>query len=185
MVRRRVGLVLLAVAGVVLVSLAALHNPLQPRSRPAASVEQIIDPAAFRLGGLSADGGKHEGLRIRLVELDVDLPIVEGDGYNAPLYQAAHYPGLGWPGEGARSVIYAHARPGMFGPLAQGKVGQHVEISAPGKRPMRYTLTQFTGRWPITDTSVLKPLPQEQLVLVTCTTYNYNDPRIVAIAEPQ
>jgi LPXTG-site transpeptidase (sortase) family protein len=125
-----------------------------------------------------------EGLRIRVVDLGIDLPIVAGDGWDAPFYKAATYPGLGLPGSGVRSVIYAHARAGMFGPLFNGKVGERVEIDRPDGASLQYAITEFYRSWPATDVRWLQPLAQEQLVLVTCTTYNPNDPRIVAIASP-
>lgn len=127
----------------------------------------------------------HVGLRIQLPQLGINLPIVEGDGYDAPLYEAAHYPGTAWPGEDARSVIYAHARVGMFGPLFGAKVGDQVVITQPGEPPLDYVVKQYYPSWPITDTSILQPLDQAEIVLITCTTYNYNDPRIVAVAFPQ
>ncbi|MDQ6877294.1 MAG: sortase [Candidatus Dormibacteraeota bacterium] len=122
--------------------------------------------------------------RVRLPELGIDLPITEGDGRNAPLYQAAHYPGMKWPGEGGRSLIYAHARAGMFEPLFRAKVGQQVEVDRPDKPPLRYVIRQYYPRWPNTDTVWLRPTDHEQLILLTCTTYNPNDPRIVVVAEP-
>lgn len=127
----------------------------------------------------------HVGLRIQLPQLGINLPIVEGDGYNAPLYEAAHYPGSAWPGDSARSIIYAHARVGMFGPLFSAKVGDQVVIDRPDGPPLTYVITQYDPNWPITNTSILQPLNQAELVLITCTTYNYNDPRIVAVAVPQ
>jgi len=126
----------------------------------------------------------HVGLRIRMPEIGIDLPVVEGDGYDAPLYEAAHYPGTPWPGEGGRSVIYAHARPGMFGPLFGARTGQHVDIQAPDGGIRHYTVREYYARWPITDTRWLLPGDHEQIVLITCTTYNYNDPRIIVVAEP-
>jgi LPXTG-site transpeptidase (sortase) family protein len=125
------------------------------------------------------------GLRVKVPEVGIDLPLVEGDGYNAPLYKAAHYPGTSWPGQGGRTVIYAHARVGMFGPLFGARVGEHIEISAPDGSVRRYVITQYFPHWPVTDLSWLRPGDHEEVVLVTCTTYNYNDPRIIVVAEPE
>src|SRR5437879_3279607 len=91
---------------------------------------------------------RHDGLRIAIPELGIDLPIVEGDGYNAPLYQAAHYPGTSWPGHGGRSVIYAHARAGMFGPLFGARVGEHVRVTGPDGTTWTYALTEYYPHWP-------------------------------------
>jgi LPXTG-site transpeptidase (sortase) family protein len=126
----------------------------------------------------------HDGLRVEVPELGINLPIVDGDGYNAPLYKAAHYPGTKWPGEGGRSVFYAHARAGMFGPLFGGRVGEHVQIANPDGSVRTYAISQYFSHWPVTDLSWLRPTDHEEVVLITCTTYNYNDPRIIAVGEP-
>ena len=125
-----------------------------------------------------------EGSHIKMPDLGIDLEIVQGDGVNAPLYKAAHYPSLPWPGEGGRSLIYAHARVGMFGPLWGAHVGQTVEVDTADGHQLKYTITQYFPRWPDTDLSILQNVNHEELVLLTCTSWNVSDPRVVAIAEP-
>jgi LPXTG-site transpeptidase (sortase) family protein len=156
---------------------------VRPRQQPAGS-RAIISPDAYRPLPTATGATTREGLRIQLPQLSIDLPIVDGDGFNAPLNKAAHYPGLSWPGEGGRSVIYAHARPGMFGPLFNAKVGESVQITSDSGDTRRYTIREYYAHWPISDLRWLQKSDHEQLVLVTCTTYNYNDPRIVVVAEP-
>lgn len=178
----------LAVAlGVVLIAgaVVALRQPA-----PAARVAQPPPPVAIISGGPSTSptpasaANPPDGMRIKVAELGIDLPVIAGDGYNAPLYKAVLYPSLQLPGSGSRSMIYAHARNGMFGPLFHAQVGQHIEVDRPGAQPLRYVVTEYYPRWSITDVRWLQPLNQEQLVLVTCTTYTYNDPRIVVVAQP-
>lgn len=125
-----------------------------------------------------------EGSHIKVPELGIDLEIVQGDGINAPLYKAAHYPSLPWPGEGGRSLIYAHARVGMFGPLWAAHVGQEVDVTTTDGHQLKYTITQYFPRWPDTDLSILQNVNHEELVLLTCTSWNLSDPRVVAIATP-
>jgi len=81
-------------------------------------------------------------------------------------------------------MIYAHAQTGMFGPLFNTRVGEHVVIRRPAAPDLNYVISEYHARWPINDLSVLQPLPREQLVLVTCTSWNLNDPRQVVIADP-
>ena len=119
-----------------------------------------------------------------ILGLGVDLPVVEGDGLTAPLYEAAHYPGMKWPGEGGRTLIYAHARAGMFGPLFGAHVGQQIQIARPDAPTLTYTIHEYHANWPSSNTDILQPSDHEQLVLLTCTTYNPADPRIVVVAEP-
>ena len=77
-----------------------------------------------------------------------------------------------------------YARTGMFGPLFAARVGQHLQIKAP-QETRKYVVTEYYPRWPITDLKWLRPADHEELVLITCTTYNYNDPRIIVVAQPQ
>jgi LPXTG-site transpeptidase (sortase) family protein len=162
----------------------------RPGVRRAALLPQpspIISPSAFTaLPGFSPapDTAALTGMRIKMPELSIDLPIVPGDGWNAPLYRAALYPTLKSPGEGGRSMVYAHARPGMFEALSRARNGQVIEVTRQGRPTLRYRVTEFYPRWSSTDLKWLQPLNHEELVLVTCTTYNPNDPRVVVVAEP-
>src|SRR5438270_5435107 len=73
-----------------------------------------------------------DGWVIRIPQLNVVLPIIQGDGQSVPYYKAAHYPTSAWPGDGGRSFIYAHAQygpPVMFGPLLDhGRTGLDVYV---------------------------------------------------------
>jgi len=178
---RRRSAVLLVLLGLILIGGGIGALLTRPQSPPAASLPTpitIIPPTA---GSVHAD----PGYRIRLPQLGIDLPIVEGDGINAPLYAAVRHPLLAWPGHGQRSLIYAHARNGMFGALLQrGGVGELVDFLQSDGTVLHYKITEFYPRWSVKDTRWLKPDPHEEIVLVTCTTYNPNDPRVVAVATP-
>ncbi|MGI8608417.1 MAG: sortase domain-containing protein [Candidatus Dormibacteria bacterium] len=136
---------------------------------------------------ISTDDSK---ARVKIPQLGIDLPLIRGDGTNVPLYKAAIHPALSPPGDGVRSMVYAHAQNGMFGPLlaaaqaGTGGVGDTVEVDRSDGRVLHYVIRQFFPRWPIHDTRWLQPVQHEELILVTCTTYNLNDPRVVAVAEP-
>ena len=83
-------------------------------------------------------------------------------------------------------MLYAHAQAGMFGPLLSpgGKVGQHVDVTRPGQATLRYRISQFFPRWSPSDIRYTQPADHEELVLLTCTSYDPNGPRILAVAEP-
>ncbi|GAC1333758.1 MAG: hypothetical protein NVSMB17_14570 [Candidatus Dormibacteria bacterium] len=151
--------------------------------QPAIAIPDFPTPSPLQPGPTQPYSSP-SGERIRVPELHIDLPLVAGDGYNAPLNVAATYPTLKLPGQGGRSFIYAHARAGMFDPLFNARVGQEVDIVRPDAPMLRYRISKYYPRWPISDLRWLQPANHEQLVLSTCTTYNYNDPRIVAVAEP-
>jgi sortase (surface protein transpeptidase) len=125
------------------------------------------------------------GLRIKIPDLGINLQIIEGRGLEPDYGYADHYPGMKWPGQGGRSFIYAHAQPGMFGALlASGRVGQRVEIDQPNGTVLHYTISSYTRNWPVTDASILLPTDHEELILYTCTSWTYSDPKVVAFAEP-
>jgi len=168
-------------------TLGLLAHANRPRHFQAAvlpSPSPIISPEATPSAAPSPTSAPVDGMRIQVPELGIDLPVVPGDGVNAPLYKAVLDPALPPPGTGARSMIYAHAQAGMFGPLFNTRVGEHVVIRRPDAPDLNYVISEYHARWPINDLSVLQPLPREQLVLVTCTSWNLNDPRQVVIADP-
>lgn len=148
------------------------HDPLDGAGIPAPQPPRFESPRS--------------GLRVQVPALGIDLPIVEGDGQEPRVNEAAHYPGMMWPGEGGRSFLYAHARPGMFGPLLGARpVGAEVDVMEPGGAVLRYVITSYTASWPVTDTSILRPTDHEELILYTCTSWTYTDPKIVAVAVPK
>lgn len=180
--RRRRRALLLILVGVLLIAVG-LFLALRRVPPPA---RDLPPPAHIVDGPFPSPGGGAETMRIRIPSLGVDLPVVEGDGWTVPLFQAAHYPGMKQPGEGGRSLIYAHAQTGMFGPLLRpgATVGLGVQIMRPGKSTLNYAITKVYPKWSAGDGSILKPTDKEELVLLTCTTYDPNDPRVVDIAEP-
>jgi LPXTG-site transpeptidase (sortase) family protein len=162
----------------------ALSGPSQSAPRQAtAAPRAIIQDSGFPVP--SPQANVPEGTRVVIRDLGIDLPMVPGDGQNAPLYKAATYPSpLKLPGEGGRSMIYAHARTGMFGPLFQAHVGQQVEVHQANGKVLAYTIKEYYAKWSARDLRWLQPTNHEELILETCTTYNANDPRIIAVAEP-
>jgi len=129
-----------------------------------------------------------DGWSVRLPQLGINLPIVQGDGSSVPYFRAAHYPTTLWPGSGGRSFLYAHAQygpPVMFGPLlAKGRVGLDVYVDRPGEASLHYVIRQYYPAVPYTDLSWLQPTNHEELVLMTCTSWSATDPRVIAVAEP-
>jgi LPXTG-site transpeptidase (sortase) family protein len=183
--------VLLIVAGSVAigVGVALLKTTPAKVAKSQVTTPIIVDPASSAtisapIAQPVARGPVTEGLRVVLPELGIDLAIVEGDGQDVPLYKAAHYPSMAWPGQGNRSMIYAHARPGMFEPLFKAKVGQRVEIRRTNGTILKYTISEYLPRWPEYDLKYLQPTDHEELVLLTCTSWYQGDPKIIAVAQP-
>jgi LPXTG-site transpeptidase (sortase) family protein len=122
--------------------------------------------------------------RIKIPRLDINLAIVEGDGIDAPIGKAAHFPGSAWPGDGSNIYIYGHARTGMFITLWQARVGDQVELDLVDGTSRTYVVTKVLPRVPWDAMQYLDPTPKEQLTLQTSTSYYPTAPRFVVIAVP-
>lgn len=122
--------------------------------------------------------------RIQIERLGIDLPIVEGDGIDAPLGKAAHYPGTGWPDAGTNIYLYGHARTGMFLALWDVAVGDQVVLTLVDGTPRTYVVGEVIPEVPWNALTYLDPTPTEQLTLQTSTSYQATSPRFIAIAYP-
>ena len=156
-------------------SRAASVASLPPASLSAATLAP--SPPATTSAGVRAT-------RIRLDRLDIDLPIVEGDGIDAPIGKVAHYPTSAWPGGGTNIYLYAHARTGMFLALWQARVGDRIGLDLADGTSRFYRVTRVLPRIPYNAMQYLAPTPTEQLTLQTCTAYEADAPRFVVIAVP-
>lgn len=145
---------------------AAVLPPLSDRLRPPAAVGEV--PATVRL--LVPAGG-------------VDLAVIEGDGVHVPLHLAMHYPGTAEPGAGSNSVFYAHGQPGMFLGLYRLHLGDDIRAVRSDGTVVPFHVSDI-HRVPWNDLDIAKPTATEQMVLLTCTSYNPHDPRFVVIATP-
>ena len=159
-------------------------------SQPQQIIEPQNFPAPLTFAGnpIPRDApGSIDGWRVSLPQLKVDLPLVQGDGLNVPYFKAAHYPTTAWPGDGGRSFVYAHAQYGppiMFGPLlAAGRTGLDVYVTRPHQARLHYVIQQYYPAWPMSDLRWLQPTDHEELILMTCTSWNSADPRVIAVAE--
>jgi LPXTG-site transpeptidase (sortase) family protein len=122
--------------------------------------------------------------RIRISRLSIDLPIVEGDGIEAPIGKAAHYPSSAWPGGGSNIYLYGHARTGMFINLWQARVGDTIELDLVDGTMRTYVVTQVLPKVPWDAMEYLDPTATEQLTLQTSTSYYATAPRFIVIAVP-
>lgn len=177
--RRRLAAAILVMASTVIgVGLATITQ-----TRPSPPTSLVTVPIVSPIVTITSIAPGRVGYRIRSSDLGIDLPISEGDGWTVAYNRAAHFPGMSWPGEKNRSMIYAHALPGMFGPLSHASTGQHVDIERPGQPTLHYVIRQYFPRWSPGDLKYTRPTDHEELILLTCTTYSANDPRILAVAE--
>jgi len=122
--------------------------------------------------------------RIKIDRLGIDLAIIQGDGIDAPIGKAAHYPSSAWPGGGSNIYIYGHARTGMFIRLWDARVGDTVQLGLVDGTSRTYVVTKVLPTVPWDAVQYLEPTPTEQLTLQTSTSYYPTAPRFVVIALP-
>ncbi len=122
--------------------------------------------------------------RIRYERLGIDLPIIEGDGIDAPLDTAAHFPGSGWPGDGTNIYVYGHAREGLFLRLKEARPGDRVVIVMANGSAHAYDVARIVPDAPWSALEYTHPTPTEQLTLQTSTSEDATDPRFIVIAYP-
>jgi LPXTG-site transpeptidase (sortase) family protein len=122
--------------------------------------------------------------RIRVERLGIDLPIIEGDGIDAPLDSAAHFPGSGWPGDNTNIYLYAHARNGLFGRLTEAQVGDRVVVAMADGTEHTYEVARIVPDASWDAMEYVAVTPTEQLTLQTSTSESITDPRFIVIAYP-
>ena len=122
--------------------------------------------------------------QIKIDRLGIDLAIIQGDGIDAPIGKAAHYPSSAWPGGGSNIYIYGHARTGMFIRLWDARVGDTVQLGLVDGTSRTYVVTKVLPTVPWDAVQYLEPTPTEQLTLQTSTSYYPTAPRFVVIALP-
>jgi hypothetical protein len=131
--------------------------------------------------------------RVRIAALKIDLPIVAPPpGPNAyPLCDVAMYlAGLGQPGEGRATYLFAHARTGMFLPLLEaslvqnGKsmIGMVVEVWTSDNQRFLYDITEVRRHQ--TDLNDASSATTEQLWLQTSEGPKGTPGKLQVIAEP-
>lgn len=200
--RRGAGLARIALAAAVGVALLAGCGPDQAVAPATPAAGQTLAPSATELplvtvpptaavpppatASPSADAAAGiRAARIRIDRLGIDLAIIEGDGIDAPIGKAAHYPGSAWPDGGSNVYIYGHARKGMLLALWKVRNGDEVELELVDGTSRTYVVTEVLPRVPWDAVEYLEPTATEQLTLQTSTSYEPTAPRFIAIAVPK
>lgn len=171
-----VGLVFLCLALVILLSPQLIpnktivnKNPIQINSALYASKITANDP-----------------VRILIPKADIDIKVIDAkivDGYWELSDNTASY-GLGseHPGIKGNTVIFAHARQGLFYNLKDVQLGDIVYVFTKDKW-YRYKVSKITAVYP-NQTEVIQPTKKETLTLYTCTGF-YDEKRLIVTALPQ
>jgi LPXTG-site transpeptidase (sortase) family protein len=154
---------------------AVTPTPFSATAAPTPDSGTAATPAAAQ--GIRAD-------RTRIARLGIDLAIIEGDGIDAPIGKAAHYPGSAWPGAGSNTYIYGHAREGMFIALWEARVGDAIELHLVDGTTRTYVVRKVLPKVPWDAVQFLEPTTTEQLTVQTSTSYRPTAPRFVVVAVP-
>jgi len=162
----------LIVVGVALVGIHPLYRKLYSLQESAASASaNPIQPDKRLLEG-KADA---ESLPVRIIipDISVDLPVVPAKVVNHTweTSETAASFGLGsaLPGNGGNSVIFAHARIGLFGGLRNLKKDAIVYVYTK-KEKYSYKVDEIKTVSP-KDTEVIAPTPDDVLTLYTCSGF--------------
>lgn len=143
-------------------------------------------PTPSHTPAASEDASGIRATRITIERLGIDLPIVPGDGIDAPLDQAAHYPGSAWPGGETNNIyLYGHAQEGMFLSLWEAQPGDEVRLALVDGTERIYVVTEVLPEVPWDALEYTRPTPTEQLTLQTSTSDTMTAPRFVVIAVPK
>jgi sortase A len=127
--------------------------------------------------------GPRQASRIVIPAIDVDVPVVEGDGWEELKMGAGHRVGSANPGERGNVVISGHndVYGEIFRYLEDVSIGDEVVVYA-GDTPYRYLVAAKMLVEP-TQVSLLEPTPNATLTLITCHPYMIDTQRLVIIAE--
>jgi sortase A len=127
--------------------------------------------------------GPRQASRISIPSIDVDVPVVEGDGWEELKMGAGHRIGSANPGERGNIVISGHndVYGEIFRHLEDVNIGDEVIVHA-GDTPYRYVVVAKMVVEP-TEVSLLESTPNATLTLITCHPYMIDTHRLVVIAE--
>jgi sortase A len=127
--------------------------------------------------------GPQQASRIVIPAINVDVPVVQGDGWEELKMGAGQRPGTANPGERGNVVISGHndVYGEIFRYLEDLNIGDEVSIYA-GDTPHKYLVVAKMVVDP-TEVSLLEPTPNATLTLITCHPYMIDTQRVVVIAE--
>ncbi len=202
-----------ALAGLILVVFSSLSElrVLNREVAEALDSEQVVAPLAHTVGVLPGSSlppgseggvpdpylhlvepgasipiptpGPRQASRIVIPAIEVDAPVVEGDGWEELKMGTGHRVGSANPGERSNMVISGHndVYGEIFRYLENVSIGDEVIVYA-GDTPYTYLVVAKMVVDP-TEVSLLAPTPNATLTLITCHPYMIDTHRLVVIAE--
>lgn len=176
--RRTVGLWFLML-GFLLVTFPTAYRTLRTSN-------QTLEPIRVDKNLLRATTTSELPLQIIIPSISIDLPIVEAKVvrgfWELSETTASHGVGSANPGEIGNTVIFAHARDELFGPLRNLKKDAIVYVMSKD-RWFRYKVIETKLVDP-NAIEVIAPTEDETLTLYTCSGF-LDTKRLIVIAKPQ
>jgi sortase A len=129
--------------------------------------------------------GPEQAIQIQIPMIDVDAPVVQGDGWEQLKKGVAQHNGSADPGESGNMVLSAHND-------VYGEIFRHLDKLQRGDEIIVYTATHsFTYK--ITDVQIVKPTAVEVMAptldptvtLISCYPYMVDNKRIIVQASLQ
>lgn len=126
--------------------------------------------------------GPQHAIRIQIPAINVDAPVVRGDGWEQLKKGVGQHVGTANPGEKGNIVLSAHNDifGEIFRDLDQLKAGDEIILYTPQKT-YTYIVTDSKIVEP-TQVEVMDPTPQPTATLISCYPYLIDNKRIVVIA---
>lgn len=139
-----------------------------------------IDPALMKESNVL-----EQPTRILMPSAGIDINVIEAevkDGFwETSETTASHGMGSADPGQNGNSVIFAHARVGLFYNLKDLKKDDLVYVFT-DKKWFAYKVTDITSVYP-DQVEVIAPTKDQRLTLYTCTGYA-DEKRLIVVAKP-
>ena len=174
---------------VMAVVLPSGHTPpdAQGNTRPnEAEIPEHLRPMVQSLASIAVPTlGPEQAIRIQIPSLNVDAPVVQGDGWEQLKKGVAQHIGSGNPGQNGNVVLSAHND-------VYGQLFRYLDHLLPGDQVILYT-QQRQYVYVVTHTLIVEPTQVEVMAptadptvtLITCYPYLVNKQRIVVFAKLQ
>jgi sortase A len=165
------------------------HTPpdAQGNTRPnEAEIPEHLRPMVQSLGSIAVPtAGPEQAIRIQVPALNVDAPVVQGDGWEQLKKGVGQHIGSANPGQSGNVVLSAHDD-------VYGQLFRYLDRLVPGDRVILYTQQRqyvyvITGTIIVepTQVEVMAPTADPTITLISCYPYLVNKQRIVVFAKLQ
>ncbi|MEW6223107.1 MAG: sortase [Chloroflexota bacterium] len=159
-------------------------NDVWTVARRGSIVIRLVSGTSVRCASLAF----YRATRVRIPAYSIDLPVIPGPGGYPPCNVAMYVRELSQPREPGVTMIYAHARRGMFLPLLRASktnngaamIGKLVYVYTSDSKAVVYRITQV--RRHVTSIQNAFGITSERLWLYTSEGPSFSYPKLVVVA---